>query len=180
MDGSIATAVTVNGGMLGGSGTIGGLTVNDGGVLSPGSSPGILHVKGNLSLALGANYLVELNGPTAGSEYDQTDVMGAVSLGNATLSLVLGFIPADGTTFTIINNDLTDPVTGMFNHLTEGAIFKAGGTSFAISYGGGDGNDVVLTSAGSSSVPDAGQTGFLLSVSTVALLAVRRLTTSRA
>jgi hypothetical protein len=103
-----------------------------------------------------------------------------VSLGDATLSLSLDFISTAGTGFTIINNDLADSVSGMFNHLTEGAIFKAGGTSFTISYDGGDGNDVVLTSAGSSTVPDGGVTGLLLSISVVALITCRSLSRSRA
>jgi len=182
VDGSITnSATTVNsGGTLGGSGTTGSVTINNGGVLSPGNSPGILHVQGNLSLALGATVLIELNGPGAGSQYDQIDVTGTVSLGDATLSLSLGFMPPSGTMFTIINNDLSDPVSGMFNGLPEGAMFAVSGESFTISYQSGDGNDVVLTSAATSSVPDAGDTWMLLSVSTAALLAFRSLSMSRA
>jgi autotransporter-associated beta strand protein len=182
VNGSITSAVTVNGGTLGGSGTTGSITVNSGGVLSPGNSSGILHVAGNLSLALGSTYLVELNGPTAGTQYDQADVTGMVSLSDATLSVSLGFFPPIVTMFTIIDNDLNDPVSGMFNGLPEGGMFTASGESFTISYRSGDGNDVVLTAAAAATppptVPDAGGTLMLLSVSAAALFVLRSLSRS--
>jgi uncharacterized repeat protein (TIGR01451 family) len=70
-----------------------------------------------------------------------------VTLGDATLNVVLGFVPSAGQVFTIINNDGTDPVTGIFAGLAEGNIGTAGGDQFRISYAGGDGNDVILTAA---------------------------------
>jgi autotransporter-associated beta strand protein len=134
---------------LGGTGTIGASTVfvNSGGTLSPGASPGILHMNGNLTLAAGALYLVDINGTSVGSEYDQTGVIGTVNLGDATLSLNFGFDPVVGDRFTIIENGGTDPVLGMFDDLPEGAMFASGGDIFKISYQGGTGNDVVLTAA---------------------------------
>lgn len=169
VNGSITSAVTVNGGTLGGSGTTGEVTVNSSGVLSPGASPGILNVAGNLTLVMGSIYLVDLDGAAVGTEYDQTKVDGLVGLGNATLSLDLGFSPADETNFTIILNDGADAVTGTFNGLSEGTIFTAGGEQFAISYEGGDGNDVVLTSM----VPEPG-TWVLLVVGAATLIASSR------
>ncbi|MEP7149893.1 MAG: Calx-beta domain-containing protein, partial [Acidobacteriota bacterium] len=59
-----------------------------------------------------------------------------------------GFVPAVGQTFVIINNDLSDAVSGTFAGLAEGALIPSflGGTRPAqISYIGGSGNDVVLT-----------------------------------
>jgi hypothetical protein len=50
-----------------------------------------------------------------------------------------------GATFTIINNDGTDAVTGTFAGLAQGATFVVGGETFQINYKGGDGNDVTLT-----------------------------------
>jgi fibronectin-binding autotransporter adhesin len=169
VNGSVNTPVTVNGGTLGGSGTTGSVTVNSGGTLSPGTSPGILNVSGNLTLTLGATYLVELNGAAVGTQYDQTNVIGIVSLGDATLSLTLGFTPILGTTFEIIRNDLGDPVSGTFLGLNEGATFTAGGQTFTISYHGGDGNDVVLTSA----VPEPG-TWLLIAMSAAVLVVFQR------
>ena len=168
VDGSVIAPTTVNGGALGGSGNVAAVTVNNGGTLSPGTSAGILHVAGNLALNLGATYLVDLNGTAVGTQYDQTDVAGTVTLANATLSLRLGFSPAAGDQFTIINNDGVDAVSGTFLALPEGGVLVAGGQLFSISYAGGDGNDVVLAAV----IPEA-QTWMLLCTGGV-LLAVAR------
>ncbi|HEY2801412.1 MAG TPA: autotransporter-associated beta strand repeat-containing protein, partial [Chthoniobacterales bacterium] len=106
VNGSITSPVTVNGGSLAGSGTVRAVTVESTGTLTPGDSrPGILHVAGNLTLTMGSTYLVDLDGAAVGAQYDQTEVTGSVSLGNATLSLKLGFSAAAGDMFNVINND---------------------------------------------------------------------------
>ena len=152
VDGSIASPlVTVqNGGTLGGHGTVGDVHVASGGTLAPGdsqntSSLGVL-TSGDVTLAAGAHLSMELGGTTAGL-YDQLQVHGAVSLGGATLdgTLVNGFAPTIGNSFLLIDNDGTDAVNGTFLGLAEGARLAIGGASFAISYQGGDGNDVTLT-----------------------------------
>ena len=143
-----ASAVTVgNGGTLGGSGTVGTVTAQSGGSVSPGSSPGILNV-GDTTFSSGSSFVVEINGTTAGTGYDQLNVTGTIDLGGATLSLSGSFTPSAGQTYTIIVNDSTDAVTGTFNGLAEGAIisnFLGSGLSAQISYVGGSGNDVVIT-----------------------------------
>ena len=170
LNGSITSAVSVNSGTLSGSGTARAITVNSGGTLSPGDGVGILNAIGNLTLSLGATYLVDLNGTAVGTQYDQTNVSGAVGLGNATLSLGLGFTPVTGDVFTIINNDGTDQVTGTFNGLAEGATLTAGGLAFTISYQNGDGNDVVLTSV----VPEPATWVFLSAGAGLIALNLRR------
>jgi hypothetical protein len=99
-----------------------------------------------------STFAVEIGGITPGnlaSNYDQLNVTGTVSLGNATLSLTpLSFTPSAGQTFVIINNDDTDAVTGTFNGLPNGATipnFLGSALNATITYTGGDGNDVVLT-----------------------------------
>ena len=170
LNGSIPGAITVNGSTFGGSGTAGSVTVNDRGTLAPGDSSGILTVQGSLKLAPGATYLVDLNGTAVGSLYDQTAVSGSVNLSFANLSLRVGFAPAAGNQFTIINNAGTTGITGIFIGLSEGATLSAGGANFTISYRGGDGNDVVLTSA----VPEP-KTWLLLSMgAAVVVLSWRR------
>jgi uncharacterized repeat protein (TIGR01451 family) len=146
VNGSIVTPVTVNsGGTLGGAGTISNtVTVNSGGTLSPGSSTAILNT-GSVSLTAGSTLTIEINGTTAGAQYDQVNVTGGVSLGNATLNVVLGFTPSAGQTFTIIANDLADAVVGTFSGLPEGGTFMVGAARLRISYVGGSGNDVTLT-----------------------------------
>ena len=92
---------------------------------------------------------MELGGTTAGSQYDQLNVTGSVTLSGATLtvSLINGFNPVTGNSFTIINNDGTDAVSGQFGGLPKARHSSAGGKFFSISYhGGSNNNDVVLTS----------------------------------
>ena len=139
--------VTVNGGTFGGTGeATGAVTVNSGGTLSPGlGGPGQLKINGNLAFASGSTYKVTINGASSG-QYSQVFDTGSVNLGSATLSLALGFAPNQGQTFTIIDNDGSDAITGTFNGLAEGSVVYSGaGYKIVISYVGGTGNDVVLT-----------------------------------
>src|SRR5205085_5691188 len=96
-----------------------------------------------------------LGGPTVGTGYDQQNVTGTVNLGGAVLDLGVFFTPVVGSTYTIINNDLADAVSGTFAGLPEGAVFTQTNGSFTgtfqITYQGGDGNDVVLTALNAAS-----------------------------
>lgn len=102
---------------------------------------------GDLNLSSSDTFEVEIEGATAGTEHDQTDVTGSVSLGNASLDLqvisaaTVGF----GDALIIIDNDGSDAVSGTFSGLVEGASVDVGGRTSTISYVGGDGNDVVIT-----------------------------------
>lgn len=148
VNGSLATDGAVNvhaGTALGGEGTIGGpVVVNTGGTLSPGVATGILNT-GSVELNVGSTFSVELNGSTAGTEHDQVKVTGTVNISGANLQIARTFDPAIGTQFTLIANDGTDPVSGIFAALAEGAVISVDGVDFVITYAGGDGNDVVLT-----------------------------------
>jgi fibronectin-binding autotransporter adhesin len=142
--------------ILGGTGTVGAVSLTGpaaGGSahLAPGLSPGIINT-GNLAMPAGTNFDVQLNGLTAGSGYDQANVTGTVSLGG-TLNVTLGFSPPNGAAFTIINNDVSDSVSGTFAGLAQGATFVVNGVTFQISYTGGTGNDVVLTVQSGGSIP---------------------------
>ncbi|MGH6770434.1 MAG: autotransporter outer membrane beta-barrel domain-containing protein, partial [Xanthobacteraceae bacterium] len=75
VNGSLASAVTVNAGTLGGTGAVGGLALN-GGTLSPGNSIGTFTVNGNLTMTAAATYLVEVS-PSAA---DRTNVNGTAQL----------------------------------------------------------------------------------------------------
>ncbi|KAB2961280.1 MAG: IPTL-CTERM sorting domain-containing protein [Candidatus Methylomirabilis oxygeniifera] len=175
VNGSIASPVTVNsGGTLGGTGTFNAVTVNNGGTLGPGLSTGIMNT-GNLTLTSGSTLTIEINGPTVGTQYDQVNVTGTVTLGGATLNVVLGFTPTAGQVFTIINNDSTDAVTGTFAGLPEGATFTVGSTQFHISYVGS--NDVTLTAVGTQAIPTLSEWAQLAMVALLVgggLLALRR------
>ena len=133
-----------NGGTLAGTGTTAAVTVESGGTLAPGASPGILHT-GDLSLLSGSTLNIEIQGATPGvGGYDQIVVIGTVALaGDLSTSLLSGFHPATNSTLTIIDNDGSDAVTGTFANI--GTTFTQGGSTYSINYAGGDGNDVVLT-----------------------------------
>ena len=78
-------AVTVeSGATLGGSGTIGGATtIESGGFLAAGNSPGVLTFGGDLTLDGGSTTTMEITGTTRGTQYDGIDVGGLLSYGGA-------------------------------------------------------------------------------------------------
>jgi hypothetical protein len=139
-----------SGGTLGGSGTVGAVTVDAVGTLAPGSSgPGILNA-GNLSLA--GTLAATINGTTVGTQYNQANVTGTVSLvGGNNITLSLGYSPTIGDNVFLINNDGTDPITGLLNGYAQDGVFLLAGHNWMISYVGDfvsntftGGNDLVI------------------------------------
>ncbi len=115
--------------------------------LAPGNSPGILNV-GDFDLQSGATLEIEIGGPLVGTDYDQLNVTGTVTLaGSLSAVLINGYEPPASTPFTIINNDGADAIVGNFEDLPEGSKVIIGSDEFFITYKGGDGNDVVLGAA---------------------------------
>jgi autotransporter-associated beta strand protein len=133
------SAITVaSGATLDGTGQTGAVTVD--GTLSPGGpATGILHT-GNINFAPGSTYQVRLDGTTPGSGYDATVANGSINLGDANLTVSLGFNSSVGDQFTILSS--TDPITGTFHGLSNGQIFAIGNAHFQIIY---TANSVVLT-----------------------------------
>ncbi len=77
---------------------------------------------------------------------DLIQVTGTLTLENAPLNVVVrSGIPVPGQKFELIDNESSNPVSGTFVGLPEGATVNFGGYLFTITYHGGDGNDVVLT-----------------------------------
>lgn len=150
--GSGTGSVTVKNGTLGGGGSIAGMLIAEGGVISPGLGAGRLTV-GGLNLHEEAVLRIELNGSTAGTGYDQIFLpdtnLGGVTLAGS-LEATLGFIPTAGDVFLIILNSGSSAFTGTFSNVTAdlGTILVSG-VPFTIDYaynGNGDGvfNDVAL------------------------------------
>jgi hypothetical protein len=159
-------AVMVNAGATlgGGTGTTtpsvisGAVTVNSGANLAPGptgnGSTGILNT-GAFTLNSGSNFSLDLNGPLAGTNYDQVDVTGGVFITGSNLLINSALGLAVGEHLFIVENDGTDAVTGTFAGLADGATFTADGVTFQIDYfaSGQDGafgpavpgNDIELT-----------------------------------
>jgi hypothetical protein len=161
LEGGTYSTINLVGGTLTGNASVGNI-IATGGIISPGDESGMvsppdhtgrLLAYENISLNAGSTFAVDIDGLTTCYDYDCIEVAldavdGAPNLGNSTLSVSLGFTPNPGDTFSILLVSPitgTQPVTGTFNGLPEGATFTVGTTQFAISYVGGDGNDVVLT-----------------------------------
>lgn len=134
VNGSIAASsgVTVNsGGTLGGTGTVGVTTVASGGTLAPGNSIGTLHIGGDLTLALGSHYVVEVSSSAA----DEALVAGAVFI-SGDLTLVASGALAAGH-YTLIN--ATGALSGTFSAVTLSGVFT--GFTTNVTY---DSHDVFL------------------------------------
>ncbi len=98
-----------------------------------------------VAFASGATFSVDINGTVPGTDHDQLAITGTVNLGGAMLTGTSGFTPAPGVELIIISNDGSDAISGTFAGLGEGAPVTLGGSIFQITYFGGDGNDVALT-----------------------------------
>ncbi len=124
-----ATLLSIGGGTLAGTGTIQATvvpaTVVNGGVTSPGGSPG------TLTLGPGENYKqepdgtlrIELGGHNPGTNYDQLVVGGNASLaGTLELLLIKGFVPQPGDQFQILT---CASQTGAFSQINAPAVSGA-------------------------------------------------------
>lgn len=139
-----------SGATLAGIGSNGPVHNLSGGTINPGTPTtgvGTLGT-GNLALDAGSTYIVNANLPSAGN-YDSLSVTGTVDVTGSTLSVlpVAGFGAASmiGVSVVVIANDGADAVVGEFAGLPEGAVVTLDGVNFAITYVGGDGNDIALT-----------------------------------
>ena len=127
--------------------------------IAPGTTgTGIFNVGSSgqtLAFADSSNFTVQLGGtpPTDGSgpgANDQLNVVGTVTIGNNVALAVSGlsYTPVGGEAFVILKNDAADAIGGTFAGLPEGR--RTAWTSWAaarrpaITYIGGDGNDVAL------------------------------------
>ncbi len=160
IDGSDASsAVTVeNGGVLGGTGFAGAVTVDAGGTFAPGD-PSTITVA-DLTLESGSTFSEQIGGTAPGTGgaagYDQTRLhAGAVEINDATLDVTLvdGFTPSVGGKFTIIDELLGQSLEGTFAGLANGAAFQVDDTWFRINYNTNllnIGDNVTLTDLGPS------------------------------
>jgi autotransporter-associated beta strand protein len=147
--------VTVTGGILRGTGSIGPLQANAGRI-EPGLMPNVLKAQ-SLHLLSGTTLAFELNGPAA---HDQLQVTGNVNVSGATLELSVPNNAPFNSPFVIVKRDAAGMGTGTFAGLPEGAIvFPANGRALRITYAGGDGNDIVLTPAAPAYYLSEGATG---------------------
>lgn len=105
-----------NGGTLGGSGTIGGIVANSGGVVSPGYSPGTLVVTGTVDFLAGSVYEVDATPSGLHDLIIATDLVTIDSAASVEVLAVSGFYRPQ-TTYAIITSDTG--VTGTFGSVTS-------------------------------------------------------------
>lgn len=138
IDGIQAGPITANvGGYLSGTGTIkGAINILGGGIGLGTLKTGDLTINGGGS---NANVSIKSGG------YNHAAVTGNVNLTGSTLNLTVAYNPYVGASYTLIDNDAADPITGTFVGLPEGAFVPINTQTFQLSYVGGTGNDVVLS-----------------------------------
>jgi hypothetical protein len=100
---SVAQSFQLLGGVLAGNNSVIGSVTNNGGVVSPGLSPGKLTINGSYTQTTNGILQIELAGTVPGTTFDQLVVTGAAKLaGTLVVTLTNGFLPAINTTFTIL------------------------------------------------------------------------------
>ena len=113
-----------------GSGTLDSNLVN-GGLVSPGDSPGLITVNGDYTQQISGTLAIELAGMTPGTEHDQLVITGTAALdGTLDVSLISSHVPEGGESYTIMT--YADH-TGVFS--TENLPALTGGLSWNVDYG---------------------------------------------
>lgn len=114
------------------------------GDLRPGNSPGQVVFEGSVSLGNTATAEIEIAGTGAG-QFDQLIIAGDCSIGGSLAVVPIdGYVLQAGDEFTIA--EIGGLAAGQFAGLADGDLVgNFGGIDLYITYAGGDGNDVVLT-----------------------------------
>jgi outer membrane autotransporter protein len=115
----ISTVCVCSGGMLTGTGTIGGLSVGGGGTVAPGNSIGTLSVRGNVSFDVDGIYQVKTN---AAGQSDKIAATGNATLAGGTVQvLAQNGTYARQTRYTILTTSAG--VVGKFADITSNLAF---------------------------------------------------------
>ncbi len=148
VDGQIQSPADVSGSFSGAGSVTGDVVVRSTGLVSPGRTAGTLSAGGAFNMENGSRLRIDINGQGVSTVADKLAVTGSVSLSSPTLSFSGSHVPVAGETFMILQNNSATPVAGTFKDLPEGtkiANFMGSGLEARISYTGGTGNDVTLT-----------------------------------
>ncbi len=121
INGALGGQVTVStAGRIGGSGQVGSLILGDGGTLAPGNSIGTLNVAGNLTIAAGSVYEVEVD--PAGSASDLIAVAGTATIAGGTVQHIgLSGVYTPVSSYTILT--AVGGVTGTFDAVDSDYAF---------------------------------------------------------
>jgi autotransporter-associated beta strand protein len=148
-------SVQVQAGTLGGKGFITGtVTVGSGtgsgAFLAPSvalKQPATLTLKSTLTFKADSTYTYTLKAKRNKSQSDQVVAKGVTIESGAQFNFV-GTAQGklrQGTSFSIISNTASTPISGTFANLPDGAVISVSGNNLQASYTGGDGNDLTLT-----------------------------------
>jgi hypothetical protein len=113
------------------------------------SLPGTLTINGNLTLTAAAKFNIDLTDTVS----DKLVVNGDVTLGTAATLNLPSFTPASVHSYTLIDNQGANLISGAFSNYAEGATVTLGATNYTLTYLGGTGNDLVLQAPGGGGVP---------------------------
>ncbi len=151
-----AATVDLDGGTLGGGGTINANVVLNGGTLAPGD-PTTTRIAGDLTVNAG-EIVLDIDG-TASGTFDSVDVDGDLHLDGGTLEIVFedGFLPQIGDTWNLLSFTGTEDGSG-FAHL----VFEnAGNVQLESSF---DGGNFELEASGREAVPEPSTLPILLAL----------------
>jgi len=129
---SSGTFTNAQGGILQGTGTINvsNATFSNAGNINPGTSPGILTFTGNVPQTSTGAMNIEIGGVTVGTQYDRVSASGTVTFaGSLNVSLVGGFSPNVGDSFTIVTYGSRTGTFGITNFTP-----LTGGKAWSLSY----------------------------------------------
>jgi hypothetical protein len=162
-----AAAFDLEGGTLGGGGTIIGNVIVTGGSVVPGD-PMTMDVTGDFTLDSGGAVVLEIDGTGAG-QFDSLDITGNVFLNGGSLDIVFGngFTPLTGEVWDILS--FTGTESGMFGDV----VFQnAGDLQFSEVF---NGQSFELTAQTASPSPEPSTLSMLLAAfAGIAVLALRR------
>lgn len=156
--------------------TVNGIAVPSGGVSGPISlSPGVTEIPvqvtsfdgaATMTYVVSVSRLEPLHVTLTSADAVPVTTERYTAVGN-TVNLALGYAPATGTNFTLIDHTGPGTINGRFSNLAQGQTiilpFNRANYKFVANYHGGDGNDLVLQWAGTKAYAwgenDSGQLG---------------------
>ncbi|WP_192841594.1 autotransporter outer membrane beta-barrel domain-containing protein, partial [Fulvimarina pelagi] len=142
------TAFAVNGGVLGGDGTVGSFVANSGGTIAPGNSIGTLNVAGNATFQSGSVYEVEIAADGTGDQVRaDTATINGGTVDVVTLDPYTAY--TDGQRYTIVST--ANGRTGTFDSLQDDSAFL----DYNLLY---TSNDVILELIRALQFPDVART----------------------
>ena len=154
VDGFFSPALTMTGGTLTGEGTLNAGINASGGTIIP--DEGDLQVSGATLLRGTVILRVALLGPS-----DETALeCSAVTIADQATLEVLGtaYTPIRGDGFLVLSKSTASAITGTFSNAPQASEIPAGSAVLSLSYTGGNGNDLALTTISTTRTWDGGAT----------------------